>query len=68
MSENNNDSITVLGKEYIRLYDRKGKLKKELDVYGINAEESIKELEKFGLVDVVKVKGIKYYRTLPPKI
>jgi len=60
------ETVTVLGKKYIRLYDNKGKTKDEFNMFGIDIEESIEELQQAGLVEVVKVKGVKYYRTLPP--
>lgn len=68
MAKNNVDSVTVLGKEYLRLYDKNGELKQKCDKYDIDIEESIEELERYGLVEVMKVKGIKYYRALPPKV
>lgn len=60
------ETVTVLGKKYIRLYDKNGKPKDEFNKFGIDIEESIEELQQAGLVEVVSVKGVKYYRTLPP--
>lgn len=67
MAKNSVDSVKVLGKEYLKLYDENGDLQEKCDKYGIDIEESIEELKSYGLVETVKVKGIKYYRALPPK-
>ena len=64
------NEITVNGTTYMRMYDDKGEFNNEEAkqlLSGSDIEESIKELQEYGLMEVIKYKGVKYYRTLEPQ-
>ena len=64
------NEITVNGTTYMRMYDDKGEFNNENAKMALNSsdiEESIKELQEYGLMEVIKYKGVKYYRTLEPQ-
>lgn len=64
------NEITLNGTTYMRMYDDKGEFNNENAKMALNSsdiEESIKELQEYGLMEVIKYKGVKYYRTLEPQ-
>lgn len=64
------NEITVNGTTYMRMYDDKGEFNNENAKMVLNSsdiEESIEELQEYGLMEVIKYKGVKYYRTLEPQ-
>lgn len=64
------NEITVNGTTYIRMYDDKGEFNNENAKMVLNSsdiEESIEELQEYDLMEVIKYKGVKYYRTLEPQ-
>ncbi|MEB8123166.1 hypothetical protein ACF0HT_14275 (plasmid) [Staphylococcus xylosus] len=64
------NEITVNGTTYMRMYDDKGEFNNENAKMVLNSseiEESIKELQEYDLMEVIKYKGVKYYRTLEPQ-
>lgn len=64
------NEITVNGTTYMRMYDDKGEFNNENAKMVLNSseiEESIEELQEYDLMEVIKYKGVKYYRTLEPQ-
>ena len=64
------NEITLNGTTYMRMYDDKGEFNNENAKMVLNSseiEESIEELQEYGLMEVIKYKGLKYYRTLEPQ-
>lgn len=64
------NEITVNGTTYMRMYDDKGEFNNENAKMVLNSsdiEASIEELQEYGLMEVIKYKGVKYYRTLEPQ-
>lgn len=63
------NEITVNGTTYLRMYDDKGVFNSEEAkrlLSGSDIEESLKSLEEHGLIEIIKYKGVKYYRVLEP--
>lgn len=64
------NEITLNGTTYMRMYDDKGEFNNENAKMVLNSseiEESIEELQEYDLMEVIKYKGVKYYRTLEPQ-
>lgn len=63
-------NITVNGKLYERLYDENGNVAEDMAMLTTSIAEQekvVKEMEQAGLMEIIKRKGIKYYRTLEPE-
>lgn len=66
----NKNTRTINGITYERMYDKNGELTNEevkALLSGKDIEKAIEELQQFDLMEVIEIKGVKYYRTLDPK-